>query len=71
MYYRSRKAPPKVQEALVGPIKDLIEDVPSFGYRTVAGLPGMNKNTGGLAGAQARCVRPAPDSGIALGGHSA
>ncbi len=45
VYYRPRKSPPKVQEALVGPIKDLIEDEPSFGYRTVAGLLGMNKNT--------------------------
>jgi len=45
VYYRPRKALPKVQEALAGPIKDLIEDEPSFGYRTVAGLLGMNKNT--------------------------
>lgn len=30
---------------LVEPIKALIEEEPSFGYRTVAGLLGMNKNT--------------------------
>ena len=31
--------------ALAEPIKALIEGEPSFGYRTVAGLLGMNKNT--------------------------
>src|SRR3546814_11320583 len=30
---------------LAGPIKALIEEEPSFGYRTVAGLLDMNKNT--------------------------
>lgn len=35
-----------VKPALVGPIKALIEEEePSFGYRTVAGLLRMNKNT--------------------------
>ena len=45
MYYRPRKGPPKVNAALAAPIKALIEQEPSFGYRTVAGLLGMNKNT--------------------------
>ena len=45
VYYRSRKAPPKVQERLVTPIKEMIDDQPSFGYRTVASLLGFNKNT--------------------------
>lgn len=45
VYYRSRKASPRVNPALAGPIKALIEEEPSFGYRTVAGLLGMNKNT--------------------------
>jgi putative transposase len=45
MYYRSIKAAPKVREELATPIKVLIEEEPSFGYRTVAGLLGMNKNT--------------------------
>jgi putative transposase len=45
VYYRPSKAPPKVQEALSAPVKALIEAEPSFGYRTVAGLLGMNKNT--------------------------
>lgn len=45
VYYKPTKAPPKVQPALAEPIKALIEEEPSFGYRTVAGLLGMNKNT--------------------------
>src|SRR5690606_27063275 len=39
------KAPSKVRPELAEPIKQLIEEEPSFGYRTVAGLLGMNKNT--------------------------
>jgi putative transposase len=45
VYYRPTKSAPKVQEALATPIKALIEQEPSFGYRTVAGLLDMNKNT--------------------------
>jgi hypothetical protein len=45
VYYRSTKAPAKVTPALAEPIKALIEAEPSFGYRTVAGLLRMNKNT--------------------------
>lgn len=45
VYYRSRRSPPKVKAALADPIKALIEAEPSFGYRTVAGLLEMNKNT--------------------------
>lgn len=45
VYYRSRKAAPRVNPDLAAPIKALIEEEPSFGYRTVAGLLGMNKNT--------------------------
>ncbi|WP_229038567.1 transposase [Salmonella enterica] len=44
-YYRSVKAAPKLQEHLVTPIKNMIEENPSFGYRTVAALLGFNKNT--------------------------
>lgn len=44
-YYRPRRSAPKVKPELVEPIKALIEEEPSFGYRTVAGLLGMNKNT--------------------------
>src|SRR5690606_27990014 len=44
-YYRPTKAPPQVRPELAEPIKKLIEEEPSFGYRTVAGLLGMNKNT--------------------------
>jgi putative transposase len=44
-YYRSTRAAPKVNPELEAPIKALIEEEPSFGYRTVAWLLGMNKNT--------------------------
>lgn len=45
MYYRPTKSPPTIKSELAEPIKALIEQEPSFGYRTVAGLLGMNKNT--------------------------
>jgi putative transposase len=45
VYYRPVKAAPKVQDRWAVPIKQLIEREPSFGYRTVAGLLGFNKNT--------------------------
>jgi putative transposase len=44
-YYRPTKSAPKVRGDLVAPVKALIEQEPSFGYRTVAGLLGLNKNT--------------------------
>ncbi len=45
VYYRPVKAAPVVRPELADPIKQLIEAEPAFGYRTVAGLLGMNKNT--------------------------
>lgn len=45
VYYKPTKAAPKVDEQLAVPIKAMIEENPSFGYRTVAYLLGMNKNT--------------------------
>lgn len=45
VYYRGTKAAPKVQEHFVQHIKAMIEENPSFGYRTVAHLLGFNKNT--------------------------
>ena len=45
VYYRPSQAAPTVREELAEPIKALIEAEPAFGYRTVAGLLGMNKNT--------------------------
>src|SRR5690606_7243771 len=39
------KAAPKIKPELAEPIKTMIEESPSFGYRTVAALLGMNKNT--------------------------
>jgi len=44
VYYRTVKSASKVHPELAAPIKQLIEAEPSFGYRTVAGLLGMNKN---------------------------
>ena len=44
-YYRPTRSAPKVREELVAPVKALIEQEPSFGYRTVANLLGLNKNT--------------------------
>ena len=44
-YYQRVKSKPKVQACLAEPIKALIEKEPSFGYRSVAGLLSMNKNT--------------------------
>jgi len=45
VYYRTVKAPAKVQERFAEPIKAMIEAEPSFGYRTVAALLGFNQNT--------------------------
>ncbi|KFN46716.1 IS3 family transposase [Arenimonas composti] len=45
VYYKPTKSAPVVKPELAEPIKALIEAEPSFGYRTVAGLLDMNKNT--------------------------
>ncbi|MGS0577355.1 hypothetical protein ACQR5V_22150 [Xanthomonas oryzae pv. oryzicola] len=45
MYDTPTRSPAKVKPELAEPIKELIEAQPSFGYRTVAALLGMNKNT--------------------------
>ena len=45
VYYKSVKARPKVQLCFADPIKAMINEEPSFGYRTVAALLGFNKNT--------------------------
>ena len=45
VYYKATKAPPTVKPELAGPIKAMIEEEPAFGYRTVASLLDMNKNT--------------------------
>ena len=45
VYYKPVKAAPKVEARFCEPIKKLIEEEPSFGYRTVAWLLGFNKNT--------------------------
>ena len=43
VYYRPMKAEPKVQARFAEPIKAMIEKSPSFGYRTVAHLPGSTR----------------------------
>ena len=45
VYYRPVKSSPKVQDCFAKPIKAMIEENPSFGYRTVAHLLDFNKNT--------------------------
>ena len=45
VYYKPVKSPAKLDAQFVTPIKALIEESPSFGYRTVAHLLGFNKNT--------------------------
>jgi putative transposase len=45
VYYKPTKAAPKVDPRFAEPIKAMIEQEPSFGYRTVAWLLGFNKNT--------------------------
>ena len=45
VYYRPVKAQPRLRQELVEPVKAMIEENPSFGYRTVAWLLGFNKNT--------------------------
>jgi putative transposase len=43
--YKTRKASAKLNPAFVEPVKAMIEEKPSFGYRAVANVPGVNKNT--------------------------
>jgi putative transposase len=45
VYYRPTRKTPIVQERFAQPIKQMIEENPSFGYRTVAHLLDFNKNT--------------------------
>ncbi len=61
VYYQPTKAVPKVDEQLAAPIKAMIEENPSFGYRTVAYLHEQEHSaedlpTQRLAGAQAPLV---------------
>lgn len=44
-YYKATQSAPKLRPELVERVKALIEQEPSYGYRTVAGLLSMNKNT--------------------------
>ena len=44
-YYQPRRSAPKLQPRFAEPIKAMIEENPSFGYRTVANLLNFNKKT--------------------------
>ena len=44
-YNKPTRAPAKVKAELAAPIKEMIGAEPSFGYRTVAVLLDINKNT--------------------------
>lgn len=43
-YYKPVKAKANLQQRFAEPIRKVILEEPSFGYRTVADLPGCNKN---------------------------
>jgi len=43
--YRPVGSAPKIDPRFAAPVKALMEESPSFGYRTVAHLQGLNKNT--------------------------
>lgn len=45
VYYKPTESSPKIDPRFADPIKALIEEDPSFGYRAVAWLLGFNKNT--------------------------
>lgn len=43
--YKPTRSPAKVRAELTQSIKEIIDTEPSFGYRTVTTLFGLNKNT--------------------------
>lgn len=45
VYHNATKAAPKLNQAYIISIKAMIEENPAFGYRTVAYLLNINKNT--------------------------
>lgn len=45
LYYRPTRQKPKVNQALAKKVKDQIEELPFAGYRTLAFLLGVNRNT--------------------------
>ena len=44
-YYKPTRSEPRINEVLAQRIKQLIEEMPTAGYRTTAWLLGLNKNT--------------------------
>ena len=57
VYYRPVKAAPKVNPRFAEPIKKMIEEEPSFGYRTVAWLLGFNSEAPNAIGPSERAER--------------
>lgn len=45
IYYKLVKSAPMIQARFAEPVKAMIVASPSFGYRTAAYLPRLNKNT--------------------------
>ena len=45
LYYKPTKAAPRVNPVLAKKVKELIDELPFAGYRTIAFLIGLNRNT--------------------------
>ena len=58
VYYRPTKSAPKVNPRFAEPIKAMIEEEPSFDYRTVAWLLGFNSEAPNATGPSERAERP-------------
>ena len=54
VYYKPTKAAPKVDDRFAVPFKAMIEENPSFGYRTVAWLLGFNSEAPNAIGPSER-----------------
>jgi len=71
VYYKPVKAAPKVDPRFAGPIKAMIGKEPSFGYRTVAWLPGFNSEAPNATGPSERAERRCRGSSGSRAGKSA
>lgn len=58
VYYRPTKSAPKVNPRFAEPIKAMIEEEPSFDYRTVAWSLGFNSEAPNATGPSERAERP-------------
>ncbi len=71
VYYKPTKAAPKLDDKFVQPIKALIEEEPSFGYRTVAWLLGFNSEAPNATGPSERAEQLSSGSFRLKAGKSA